>query len=176
MQNHHPEWGVESRFGLFQQVFLEPASLRLLVLEDQDLVRRRFQQGILRRLDRVGIAHLAAGLDAVRAELFEHPAESRFGFPLGLVDVAQRVSEGGRLDSRNHHAQADLVALVMVIVTGADLAQRLGTDRVAGDYREQSTCHRSSTRSRRMAVVGFPVLDIASLLRRRRAGLLGKRC
>jgi DNA topoisomerase IB len=120
--------------------------LRALVLEDHDLVRRCLQQYVLGRLNRVGIAHLAGCLDSARAELFEHAPESGLGFPLGLIDVSQRVPEGASLDRGNYHPQVDLADSIRGAIR-VDLAQRLRTDRVDGVYRQQSTCHRSTTRS-----------------------------
>jgi hypothetical protein len=95
MQNHHPQRWIEPGFGLLEQVVLEPASLRPLALEDHDLVHRHFQQGVLSRLDRIGVAHLARGLDAVRAKLFvsddcQQAARHPPGLLLHLVRVHGR--------------------------------------------------------------------------------------
>lgn len=121
VKDHHSQRRLEPRFGLFQQAFLEPARLRLLVLEDHDLVGGSLQQGVLGRLDRVGIAHLSGSLDAVCAQLLEHASEAGLRLPLGLVDVTQRMAESICLDRWNHHPQLDPLALIPR-ARGADLA------------------------------------------------------
>src|SRR6478609_789793 len=142
VEDNHAKRRLEPRLGLFQQAFLEPASLCLLVLEDQYFVGGRLQQGVLGRLDRVGIANLPGGFDAVRAELLEHTVEPGLRFSLGLIDVTQRVPEGARLDCGNHHPQVDLITSVLG-AGGVNLTQRLRAERVAGDYCKQPVRHRS---------------------------------
>jgi hypothetical protein len=119
------------------------------VLEDHDLVRGRFQEGVLSRLDRVGVANLAAGLDAVCAQLFEQAPEPGLRLPSRLVDVTQGVPQSVRLYGRNDHPQLQLIGAVAV---AADLAHRLGAERVAGDHCEQPPRHRASARSRSIEV------------------------
>jgi hypothetical protein len=136
VQDDHPQRRLEPRFCLFQQPFFEPARLRLFVLEDHDLVRGLLQQRVLRGLDRVGIAHLAAGLDAILTQLSEHSLEPSLGFLSGLVDVAERVTQRVRLYRRHHHAQVYLPAAVAGFL-GLDHAQGLRPERIAGDNRQQ---------------------------------------
>jgi hypothetical protein len=134
-QDDHPQGQRETGFGPFQQTFLEPASLRGFVLEDDHFIRLPSQQGVLGRLDRIRVAHLPRGLDAIRPKLLEHAIKSSLGFSFRLVDIAQRVAEGALLDRGDHYLQVDRVSSRLAL-TRVNLTQRLGANRVAGDYRQ----------------------------------------
>ena len=134
-----------------------------LVLEDQHLVGRRFQQRVLGGLHRVGVADLAGRLDAVAAAASRSDAsQPLLGLLARLVDVAERVRKDVRLDRRHDDSHLDALAV----------AERGGSPRPArrlervGDDRQQAVDVDSAPRSLvgRDRLVGLAVLGLLALL------------
>jgi hypothetical protein len=146
VQGNHPKWWVESGFGLSSRPSSNQRACACSCSKITISSVGAFSRASWAAWIGSGSPHLAGGLDAVRAELFEHTVEPGLGFSFGLIDVARRVPEGIRLDRRDYYPQVDLAVVALFVSVRADLAQRLRSERVIGDYRRQSVCHRSSTR------------------------------
>jgi hypothetical protein len=108
------------------------------MLEDDDLVGGPFQQGVLRRLDGIGIADLAADDEAAATQQAQDAPQPLFGLAARLVDIAESVPQRTRLDRRDDHSHLELT-----VNGAADLVDRLLPVEALGDDRKDSVRHRA---------------------------------
>ena len=84
---------VEARPGLVDQSALEPVRLARGKRRDHDRRGGEVRQRVIDRHQRVRVSHLAAGVDAARAQVGERDLEARVCARDGVVDVREPVAQ-----------------------------------------------------------------------------------